>query len=151
MIIAVFSDTHGDNTNILNIIDKNSDIKAVIHCGDIADDIDSIKMCFPRLSVYGVRGNNDYFTDYPKELICEIDGLKFFITHGHFYSVKMGESVVKSACKDFGCDICVYGHTHKEKLTEEDGIIILNPGSSRSYGTYALIDTKTKEVTIHDI
>ena len=69
MIIAVFSDTHGDNTSMLSIVDKNKDIKAVIHCGDIADDIDSLKLCFPRFIVCGVRGNNDYFTDYPKELI----------------------------------------------------------------------------------
>lgn len=150
MIIAAFSDTHGDNTSMLSIVDKNRDIKAVIHCGDVADDIDSLKMCFPRLPVYGVRGNNDYFTDYPKELICEIDGLKFFITHGHFYSVKMGETLVKSACRDHGCDICVYGHTHKESLTKENGIIVLNPGSARGSGTYALIDTKTKEVTIQE-
>jgi len=150
MLIAVFSDTHGDNTAMLNLVDSNREIKAVIHCGDVADDIDSLKMCFPRLNVFGVRGNNDYFTDYPKELITEIDGLKFFITHGHFYSVKMGESLVKGACRDFGCEICVYRHTHKEVYKEEDGIIILNPGSSRYSGTYALIDTKTKEITINE-
>lgn len=148
MIIAVFSDTHGDNTSMLNVIDSNKNIKAVIHCGDVADDIDSLKMCFPHLSVYGVRGNNDFFTEYPKELICEIGGMKFFITHGHFYSVKMGETVIKSACRDFGCDICVYGHTHVPSLYEEKGIIILNPGTSRYSGSYAIIDTETKKVTL---
>lgn len=148
MLIAVFSDTHGDNTAMLNVIDSNEDIKAVIHCGDVADDIDCVKMCFPRLSVYGVRGNNDYFTEYPKELICEIDGIKFFITHGHFYSAKMGDTVVKSACRDFGCEICVYGHTHIASSYTEEGIIVLNPGSSRYSGSYALIDTETKEVTL---
>lgn len=149
MLIAAFSDTHRDNTAMLCTIENNKDIKAVIHCGDVADDIDSLKMCFPRLPVYGVRGNNDFFTDYPKELITEIGGLKFFITHGHMYSVKMGEAIIKSACRDFGCDICVYGHTHKECCHEEDGMIILNPGSLRSCGTYALIDTDTRQVTIH--
>ena len=148
MIIAVFSDTHGDNTSMLNVVDANKDIKAVIHCGDVQDDIDSLKMCFPHLSVYGVRGNNDFFTEYPKELICEIGGMKFFITHGHFYSVKMGETVIKSACRDFGCDICVFGHTHAPTLYEEKGIIVLNPGTSRYSGSYALIDTETKKVTI---
>ena len=150
MIIAVFSDTHGDNTEMLNVLDSNKEIKAAIHCGDIADDIDSIKMCFPRLDVYGVRGNNDYFTDYPRELICKIGGMKFFITHGHFYSVKMGETIVKSACRDFGCDICVYGHTHQPVHKTEDGITILNPGSSKGSGTYALIDTETRTITINE-
>lgn len=150
MIVAAFSDTHGDNTAMLCVVENNKDIKAVIHCGDVADDIDSLKMCFPHLPVYGVRGNNDFFTDYPKELVCNIGGLNFFITHGHFYSVKMGQSVIKSACRDFGCDICVYGHTHKECFVEEDGLILLNPGSLRMRGTYALIDTDTKQVTIHE-
>ncbi|MBE7039854.1 MAG: metallophosphoesterase [Ruminococcaceae bacterium] len=151
MIIAVFSDTHGDNTSMLSVVDSNKDIKAVIHCGDVADDIDSLKMCFPNLSIYGVRGNNDYFTNYPRELICEIDGLKFFITHGHFYSVKMGETIIKSACRDFGCDICVYGHTHKSSFSEENGIFVLNPGSSKYSGTYALIDTETKKIIFKKI
>lgn len=148
MIIAAFSDTHGDNTPMLNLLNSNKEIGAVIHCGDTADDIDSLKMCFPELDVYGVRGNNDFFTEYPKELICEIGGLKFFITHGHFYSVKMGETIVKSACKNFGCDICVYGHTHRASFSQEDGIIVLNPGTSRYSGSYALIDTETKKITI---
>lgn len=151
MIIAVFSDTHGDNTSMLNIVESNKNIKAVIHCGDVADDIDSLKMCFHNLPVYGVRGNNDFFTNYPRELICEIGGLNFFITHGHFYSVKMGRTLIKSACKDFGCDICVYGHTHIASLSEENGIIVLNPGSSKYSGSYALIDTETKKVWIEKI
>ncbi len=152
MLIAVFSDTHGDNTAMLNILERNREIKACIHCGDIADDIDAIKMCFPRLIVCGVRGNNDYFTDYPREIVTELGGLKFFITHGHHYAVKMGDRVVKFESRSRGCDICIYGHTHKECLNiEDDGLIVLNPGSAKGFGTYAIIDTETKEVTIHKI
>ena len=62
----------------------------------------------------------------------------------------MGDALVRSACISHGCDICVYGHTHKDVYKEEDGIIILNPGSSRSYGTYALIDTQTRNIMIKE-
>lgn len=152
MLIAVFSDTHGDNTAMLNILENNPEIKACIHCGDVADDIDAIKMCFPRLIVLGVRGNNDFFTDYPKEIISELGGMKFFITHGHRYAVKMGDRVVQFESRSHRCNVCVYGHTHRESLkTEDDGLIVLNPGSSRDGGTYALIDTETKQVTINNI
>ena len=136
---------------MLNILDKNREIKAVIHCGDIADDIDNIKMCFPRLTVCGVRGNNDFFTDYPKELVVDFDGMKFFITHGHAYSVKMGDGFVKSKSVSSGCDVCIYGHTHSKSLYKDGNLTVLNPGSLRYKGTYALINTETKEFTIIEL
>lgn len=150
MLIAVFSDTHRQTTQMLKFLDNHSEIDAVFHCGDVAEDIDSIKMCFPHLSVFGVRGNNDFFTDYPKEIIITLDGMKFFITHGHYYSVKSGDSVLKSVCRSKGCDVCVYGHTHTPSNYKDGTISVLNPGSLKYKGTYALINTKTKEINLND-
>ena len=90
MLIAVVSDTHGNENTILKIRNeiKERNVKYMIHLGDNIDDaekiVDGLDCTF-----YGVKGNCD-LANFPDELIVKIENKKFFITHGHKYGVKMG-------------------------------------------------------------
>ena len=60
----------------------------------------------------------------------EICGKKFFLTHGHRYSVKDGILKLKYKALETGADIVLYGHTHIAKIDYEEGIWYINPGSA---------------------
>ena len=74
-------------------------------------------------------GNNDFFSELPREEDFEIQGKHIFITHGHYYYVTMNEEYLKKEAKKRGVDIVMYGHTHRPAYSKKDGLITLNPGS----------------------
>ena len=61
--------------------------------------------------------------------MISIGKYKVLLTHGHYYYVNTGIVRLKEEALDRGVDIVMYGHTHRPMLVEEDGLIILNPGS----------------------
>ena len=52
-----------------------------------------------------------------------------FLTHGHYYNVSLDVDRLWEEAKDRGCDIAMFGHTHRPYLEEREGITLLNPGS----------------------
>lgn len=81
-----------------------------------------------------VRGNCDsevdqMLLDFPIQgtySVLVVDGLRFFVTHGHIYNEK-------HLPKSPSCDVFVYGHTHLHTLQaacpEEGRPAVLNTGS----------------------
>ena len=65
--------------------------------------------------------------------------------HGHKYRVKLGIYSLLLRAKELNADIALFGHTHEKLLEKEDGIIILNPGSTRSYG---IIEINDEEIDV---
>ena len=66
-----------------------------------------------------------------QSLLKEMDGQVAYIllTHGHYYGVSMGAEGLADEAKSRGCDIAMYGHTHRPFLDRIDGVTVLNPGS----------------------
>lgn len=128
MLIAVVSDTHRYETYIKKVQEciKNADI--LIHLGDNIDDAEEITKKF-KGKVYIVRGNCDFSSKYPREDIIEVEGKKIFITHGHLYSVKTTLTNIFYKGKEVMADVVLFGHTHESLVVEEEGMIIMNPGS----------------------
>ena len=121
--ILVLSDTHRKVSLALRVIPA---IKpdAIIHLGDMVSDAEEIEAYFPDIPLYNVRGNNDYaFID--SEKVFTIFGLRFYCAHGHTISVQRG---IERA-KEEDCVAFLYGHTHVGKCEQEDGIMVMNPGS----------------------
>jgi len=55
---------------------------------------------------------------------------------------------IKEVLKGGSCDIVFYGHTHKPWISNEDGIMIVNPGTLGGVfqkGTFAVWNAKEKE------
>lgn len=128
MRILIVSDTHKSHRNLERVLEQTVDIDMLIHLGDTEGGeyyIQALADC----PVHIIGGNNDFFSELPREEEFEIQGKHIFITHGHYYYVTMNEEYLKKEAKDRGADIVMYGHTHKPALTREPGLITLNPGS----------------------
>ncbi|HHV96427.1 MAG TPA: metallophosphoesterase [Clostridiaceae bacterium] len=146
MKILVISDTHGDISNARRAIKQNRDIDLIIHLGDYFRDAENIKKEFPYIPIEYIYGNSDFLVNgTPAEKLLEIEGKRFFLTHGHKYSVKWDYSRLFIKAKEVGADILLFGHTHIADIVENEHCSLVNPGSisdSRSSlgESYALID-----------
>lgn len=128
MKIAVISDTHRVNKYIDIAKKYIKKCNILIHLGDNIEDVERLTEDF-RGIVYSVKGNCDFSSKYPSEQVIEIEGKKIFITHGHNYGVKYSLNNIYYRAKELEVDIVLFGHTHKALIVEEDGIILMNPGS----------------------
>lgn len=116
--VAIISDTHGLLREEVKEELKQAD--AIIHAGDIntQEIVNELKSYAP---LWIVRGNNDkeWAKELPDHLFVEVEGVRFFVIHNK-----------KEIPKDLtGVNVIIYGHSHKYSVNEEDGILLLNPGS----------------------
>ena len=51
------------------------------------------------------------------------------MTHGHYYGVSMDVYGVVDEARSRGCEIVMFGHTHKPMAEQRNGIWVINPGS----------------------
>ena len=130
MKILIVSDTHRRDGNLRAIIEKQSPFDMLIHLGDAEGSEQFIPdWVNPECRMEMVLGNNDFFSRLDREREIDIAGHKAFITHGHYYGVSMGPEGLVDEAKSRGCDIAMYGHTHRPFLDMIDGVTVLNPGS----------------------
>lgn len=149
MKILVVSDTHGNHKNLDKILDLAGEIQMFIHLGDVEGGEEYINAVVDT-EKHIVRGNNDFFSDLPKEEEFYIGKYKTFITHGHNYYVSLDPEYIKEEGIARRADIVMFGHTHKPFLEQNEEITVLNPGSV-SYprqegrkGSYMLIELDEK-------
>lgn len=143
--ILVVSDTHGRLTGLEEAIEAEKPIDLLIHLGDVEGDEEEIQEmagCPAEI----VKGNNDFFSALPREKEIWLLGHKALLTHGHDYGVSVGDEMLRDEARARGCDIVMYGHTHRPVLDVNDkGLTVINPGSlsyPRQIGhkpTYAVI------------
>lgn len=128
MKILIVSDTHRHNENFLKVLEKTGPIDMLIHCGDVEGSeylIASSAGC----PVQMVMGNNDFFSDLPREKEFQIGKYKIWLTHGHTYYVSMGDENIKREARERGVDIVMFGHSHRPIVDIDKDIIAVNPGS----------------------
>lgn len=128
MRILIVSDTHRQNKNYLKVLGRVKPVDMVIHCGDVEGSEYTISKS-AGCPVEMVAGNNDYFSELPKEKEFQIGKYHVWLTHGHNYYVAMGNETLKEEAYARGADIVMYGHTHKPVIDVEDALIAVNPGS----------------------
>ena len=128
MRVLIVSDTHRRDENFYSIIESLEPLDMVIHCGD-AEGSDVQMRWKLNCAFLVVRGNNDFFSELPREVEISIGKYKAMITHGHYYNVNMGRERLVEEAKSRGFDIVMYGHTHRPIIEVIDGIMVLNPGS----------------------
>lgn len=128
MKILVCSDTHRVHDNFLKVIEREGSLDLLIHCGDTEGGeylISEAAGCPCQI----VRGNNDFFSELPKEVFFELGGKKVWVTHGHNYIVSMNTALIKEEAKAKGADVVMFGHSHKPLIEWEQDILSINPGS----------------------
>ncbi len=128
MKVLIVSDTHRRNENYFKVLKYHPDADAIIHCGDIEGSEYALEQAAP-CPVYMVTGNNDFFSELPRELEIELGGYKIWVTHGHTYYVSMSNEYLAQEAVARHVDIVCFGHTHKPSVTQENGVTLVNPGS----------------------
>ncbi|MDR0456195.1 MAG: metallophosphoesterase [Treponema sp.] len=146
--LLVLSDTHGNSPFL----------EAVLRwaCGDtfdaaifLGDGIEDLRRAAALTGFFGewkiVRGNNDYAISVPEAAVIECGGHRFFLCHGHRYALYNGNDRLIAAARKMEADTALFGHIHVPSLENEDGLVLINPGSigrprSTIGSTFAVID-----------
>lgn len=127
MKVLIVSDTHRKNDNYFKAVDREKP-DMVIHCGD-GEGSEYALTEAAGCPVYIVLGNNDFFSNLPRELDLEIGPYKVWVTHGHNYYVSMGSEHIKREALVRGVDIVMYGHSHRPAVERSGKVTAVNPGS----------------------
>lgn len=150
MRIAVVSDTHRDKDTMNRISELIENADMLIHLGDNVDDAETLEEIFKKKTI-SVRGNCDFRTRVPEELVEEIDGIRVLVTHGHNYNVKNNLLQLLYRAEELNVDMVLFGHTHIPEITFQSGIWLINPGSAslpRNGGkTIVFIELKGGEIS----
>lgn len=142
MRILVLSDIHGDFVSTMNAVADQPTADIILFLGDGIGAFEKLQDLYPNKTYYAVSGNCDFSSIEPTTRIIGCNGKRIMMTHGHEYHVKHGLREVEYTARRNGCDILLYGHTHRPETHHDDGLHVLNPGSlARSNSnTYGVID-----------
>lgn len=132
----ILSDIHSAETGLRWLLEQvwkqTGPIDAYIFLGDglrVFDGAEGfIRRRDPRAAICAVRGNCDFLTDRPEQIVLPLGGLKIYATHGHIHRVKSGLYALREAARAAGADIALYGHTHCANVDYTTPWLI-NPGA----------------------
>ena len=150
MKILVFSDSHSSRHFMRRCMDQIQP-HAVVHLGDYFNDGQDLAEEYPGIPFYAVPGNCDrgrgWITE-PETKLQIIGGVRFMLTHGHLHNVKMTLTRLVADARAMGAHAVLFGHTHEVYCQqEEDGLWVLNPGSSGyGGGSAALIEVRDGKI-----
>ena len=128
MKILIVSDTHRNNANYIKVVERTGPLDMVIHCGDVEGSELVISKAVD-CPVEMVQGNNDFFSELPKEKEFMVGEYKVWLTHGHNYYIAMNSEMIKREAREREADIVICGHTHKPVVDIGRDITLINPGS----------------------
>jgi uncharacterized protein len=122
MKIGIISDTHGllrpEALAALKLSQR------ILHAGDVGSPevLDALARIAP---VTAVRGNVDrgrWCSTLNETEVIELEGVSIYVLHD------LARLDLKPAAAGFR--MVVYGHSHRSKLEEKNGVLFFNPGSA---------------------
>ncbi|WP_459499243.1 metallophosphoesterase family protein [Bacillus sp. C1] len=150
MRALIVSDSHGSTKELQQLKETyEGNVDVMIHCGD-----SELTPGHPDLQGFRVvKGNCDFYNDFEEETITDVKGIRFFVTHGHLYNIKMSLQKLLYRAKEVQTNIVCFGHSHMLGAEIIDGILFINPGSivlprSRKEKTFTLLEISEKEIEI---
>ena len=155
MLIGLISDTHiPDRAKELpqNVFEAFENVELILHAGDLTSPkvIEELEKLAP---VIAVQGNMDRVNgiNLPKAKVIEVEGLKIGVIHGEVYP-RADSSQLLYLAKELNVDILVSGHSHQPKIEQNEGILLLNPGSPivprLADRTVMILEINNKEVDV---
>jgi uncharacterized protein len=120
--IGVISDTHGLLRPEAVAALQGSDL--IIHAGDIGSPevILALRKTAPLVAVRGNVDRGAWARQYPATEVVEVDGVLVYVLHDR------QQLDVDPAAAGFG--VVISGHSHRPSVTNDGGILYLNPGSA---------------------
>ncbi|MDM5156672.1 metallophosphoesterase [Bacillus sp. DX1.1] len=150
MRALIVSDSHGSTKELQQLKETYAgNVDVMIHCGD-----SELKPEHPSLQEFEVvKGNCDFYNGFEDEIITDVNELRFLLTHGHRYNIKMTLQTLLYRAKEAKANIVCFGHSHILGAEIIDDILFINPGSvllprSRNEKTFALLEVNAKEIEI---
>ena len=129
---VIISDTHGNMPKITSLYGIFEECDYIVHLGDTSGDGARIKKDFPGKAIL-INGNCDPVKLGENETILSIENVRIFATHGHLYSAKTTLTKLYMRGKEENCGLILYGHTHRAREEEIDGVTLINPGNLSRY------------------
>lgn len=156
MIIGLISDTHDNVPYIKKAVTrlKEERVKLVLHAGDYIAPFTAKPYAELDVPLIGVFGNNCAETELLQKVYSEVGGdlrgyfteveadrLKIALFHGH-----RKQDIDQAKQGDY--DVVVRGHSHRASISEENGVLVVNPGEVCGYvsGTNSIgfLDTEKR-------
>ena len=139
MKILLVSDSHGDYAALDQLAVKYPNMDLYLHAGDSEQDEWSLK---PFISV---RGNCDYYYDFPNFLVIPSPIGNIYVQHTPYIS--------NSVINEHNAKIVIHGHTHRRRNEIINGIVFINPGAisyarDKYDGSYAIIKIEENELEV---
>lgn len=150
-MLLAFGDSHRYSTVLAEMtkIIRREQPQFFVHTGDNYVDFQRLQQT-TGLPGHSVRGNCDYYlpAEVPEELVFSLHGFNIFLTHGHQYGAKHCLSLLVERARDLNAQAVIFGHSHVQLVREEEGILLVNPGSiplprGNSESGYAIIFVKS--------
>ena len=131
MKVCVFSDSHGYAGTMMEAVELEKP-DACVCLGDGERDLAALEDLWPELPVYAVRGNCDFRSERHNAICFELGGVTIFATHGHMSGVKYEDDLgtLTSQALQAGAEAALFGHTHRQHLSYNKGVMLLNPGAA---------------------
>jgi len=124
-IIGLIADTHGLVRD--GVYAALAGVDVILHAGDVGGDdvLDDLANIAP---VSAVFGNTDQPGDprLVEELVRDYDGVSIHVSHGH----ELGSPTPAKLFARYPQMVIVYGHTHRQLVTNLDGRLAINPGAA---------------------
>jgi uncharacterized protein len=124
-VIGLVSDTHGMVR--ASLFEALAGVECILHAGDVGPDdvLIELEAIAPVRAVFGntdVPGN----PRLSAALVVEIGGVSIHVSHGH----ELGSPTPAKLLAAYSQQVIVYGHTHRQLITEADGRLVINPGAA---------------------
>lgn len=121
----IISDNHTEKGILFDVINQYDDVDVALHLGDSEFTYDDTELSY----FHRVKGNTDFYPEFPNDLTISENGINAYVTHGHLFQVNYSRERLAATAKSKACQFAFYGHTHVAKYECIDGVHVINPGS----------------------
>ena len=165
MKLLVFSDSHGRLEPMQSIIEAHADsVDAILHLGDGAAEVLTLRAKYPHIPIHAVTGNCDSYTysefDITQDKCLTLGGYTLYLCHGDRFGVGGGTAALAAYAAFKNADIALYGHTHNayeayipadENKPDAKPMWIFSPGSvskprDSMLGSFGILDLSEQGV-----